>query len=104
MDFKIGTLALYAVILVTLGYSVSGCTRQAVDQTRGKKFVTRRSASARVMCLSTILMVLKVLKVLMVLKQTLEGYQRIFISHILSKNREKGYSPILFLSGICLRI
>jgi hypothetical protein len=28
-------------------------------------------------------------------------YQRIFISHILSKNREKGYSTILFLSGIC---
>jgi hypothetical protein len=33
--------------------------------------------------------------------QTLEGYQRIFISYILSKNREKGYSPITFLSGIC---
>jgi hypothetical protein len=31
-------------------------------------------------------------------------YQRIFISHILSKNREKGYSPIHFLSGICWRI
>jgi hypothetical protein len=28
-------------------------------------------------------------------------YQRIFISYILSKNREKGYSPITFLSGIC---
>jgi hypothetical protein len=28
-------------------------------------------------------------------------YKRIFISHILSKNREKGYSTILFLSGIC---
>jgi hypothetical protein len=29
----------------------------------------------------------------------IKGY--IYISHILSKNREKGYSPILFLSGIC---
>jgi hypothetical protein len=28
-------------------------------------------------------------------------YQRIFISYILSKNREKGYSPITFLIGIC---
>jgi hypothetical protein len=28
-------------------------------------------------------------------------YQRIFISYILSQNREKGYSPITFLSGIC---
>jgi hypothetical protein len=28
-------------------------------------------------------------------------YQRIFISYILSKNREKGYSPITFLSEIC---
>jgi hypothetical protein len=28
-------------------------------------------------------------------------YQRIIISYILSNNREKGYSPITFLSGIC---
>jgi hypothetical protein len=31
----------------------------------------------------------------------IKGYIYIYISHILSKNREKGYSPILFLSGIC---
>jgi hypothetical protein len=31
-------------------------------------------------------------------------YQRIFISHFLSINRKKGYSPNLFLSGICYYI